>query len=147
MSGISAAAWIAIGAAALSVVALISFIFTLNEFVIASAVLQTSDNYTLRFVDGTLTVKKAALVITADEGLRGGRVIPLKANVDEALEQCTSVNRVIVMRRTDTDVSMTQGRDIWWQEACPPIARPRRWAPRTRCSSSIRPVRPGSPRA
>ena len=67
------------------------------------------------------------LVITADEGLRGGKPIPLKANVDAALQRCTSVNRVIVMRRTGADVPMQAGRDIWWEEAeagvsaaCPP---------------------------
>jgi acetyl-CoA synthetase len=56
------------------------------------------------------------LVITADEGLRGGKAIPLKANVDEALRHCTSVHRVIVMRRTGADVSMTEGRDLWWED-------------------------------
>jgi acetyl-CoA synthetase len=76
---------------------------------------------------GRITDCDSSLVITADEGLRGGRVVPLKANVDAALEQCSSVKRVIVMRRTDTDVPMTEGRDIWWQDAeaglsadCPP---------------------------
>jgi acetyl-CoA synthetase len=69
----------------------------------------------------------STMVVTADEGLRGGKAIPLKANVDAALQHCTSVNRVIVMRRTGADVSMKDGRDIWWDEAeagssadCPP---------------------------
>ncbi|HET9397191.1 MAG TPA: AMP-binding protein, partial [Sphingomicrobium sp.] len=67
------------------------------------------------------------MVITADEGLRGGKAIPLKRNVDEALNECTSVERVIVMRRTGADVAMVEGRDLWWDEAeagmsgdCPP---------------------------
>ena len=67
------------------------------------------------------------LVITADEGLRGGKAIPLKANVDAALQHCTSVERVIVMRRTGAEVPMQGGRDLWWEEAeadvsadCPP---------------------------
>jgi acetyl-CoA synthetase len=67
------------------------------------------------------------LVITADEGLRGGKAVPLKRNVDEALNECTSVERVIVMRRTGADVAMVEGRDLWWDEAeagmsadCPP---------------------------
>ncbi len=59
----------------------------------------------------------STLVITADEGLRGGKTIPLKANVDVALEHCTSVERVIVMRRTGADVPMAENRDLWWNEA------------------------------
>jgi acetyl-CoA synthetase len=59
----------------------------------------------------------STLVITADEGLRGGKAIPLKSNVDAALAHCTSVNRVIVMRRTSADVPMTEERDVWWEDA------------------------------
>ncbi|MCB2013909.1 MAG: acetate--CoA ligase [Sphingobium sp.] len=69
----------------------------------------------------------SSLVITADEGLRGGKTVPLKANVDAALEHCTSVNRVVVVRRTGGDIKMKDGRDIWYHEAtaradadCPP---------------------------
>ncbi len=57
------------------------------------------------------------LVITADEGLRGGRSTPLKANVDEALTHCTSVDRVIVVKRTGGGVTMQDGRDIWYEDA------------------------------
>ena len=57
------------------------------------------------------------LVITADEGLRGGKRVPLKANVDEALAHCTSVEKVIVVRRTGADVAMKTGRDIWYHDA------------------------------
>jgi acetyl-CoA synthetase len=53
----------------------------------------------------------SSLVITADEGMRGGKRIPLKLNVDKALEQCTSVSSVIVVGRTGADVPMTAGRD------------------------------------
>jgi acetyl-CoA synthetase len=67
------------------------------------------------------------LVITADEGRRGGRVIPLKANVDAALQRCAGVERVLVIRRTGAGVAMTAGRDVWLDEAmaavgddCPP---------------------------
>ncbi|MFZ4690441.1 MAG: acetate--CoA ligase [Polymorphobacter sp.] len=67
------------------------------------------------------------LVITADEGLRGGKPVPLKANVDAALASCPSVDRVIVVRRTGGAVTMLPGRDIWYQAArdaapadCPP---------------------------
>ncbi len=52
------------------------------------------------------------LIITADEGLRGGKRVPLKANVDEALPQCPSVEHVIVVARTGADVAMEEGRDL-----------------------------------
>jgi len=67
------------------------------------------------------------IVITADEGLRGGRVIPLKANVDEALTLCPGVETVVVVKRTGAGVAMTPGRDVAYDEAkakvpatCPP---------------------------
>ena len=59
----------------------------------------------------------ARMVITADEGLRGGKIVPLKANVDEALTYCTSVDRVIVVKRTGGAVAMKDGRDIWYHDA------------------------------
>ena len=55
------------------------------------------------------------LVITADEGLRGGKTVPLKANVDEALKLCPSVETVIVVTRTGTGVWMQEGRDIAYE--------------------------------
>ena len=57
------------------------------------------------------------LVITADEGLRGGRKVPLKANVDNALESCPSVTSVLVVKRTGGDISWAEGRDVWYGEA------------------------------
>ena len=67
------------------------------------------------------------IVITADEGLRGGRPVPLKANSDAALENCPDCNKVIVVRRTGGDVAWVEGRDVWYHEAmsvasadCPP---------------------------
>ena len=56
-------------------------------------------------------------VITADEGVRGGRIIPLKANVDMALNECPNVHTVFVVRRTGTEVSWTEGRDVDYREA------------------------------
>jgi acetyl-CoA synthetase len=55
-------------------------------------------------------------VITADEGLRGGKHIPLKANTDEALKQCPNVKSVIVVKRTGSTVAMKAGRDHWYHE-------------------------------
>ncbi len=54
-------------------------------------------------------------VITADEGLRGGRVVPLKANVDAALEYCPDVQGVLVVRRTGAEVAMKAGRDFRYE--------------------------------
>jgi acetyl-CoA synthetase len=56
---------------------------------------------------------ECALVVTANEGLRGGRTIPLKQTVDEAVEGLRGVRRVLVARRTDADVPMRDGRDYW----------------------------------
>ena len=67
------------------------------------------------------------IVITSDEGVRGGRPIPLKANTDAALENCPDCNKVIVVRRTGGDIAWVEGRDVWYHEAmaaassdCPP---------------------------
>jgi acetyl-CoA synthetase len=56
-------------------------------------------------------------VITADEGRRGGRRVPLKANVDRALERCPGVRHVLVVRHTGAEVGWTDGRDVWLHEA------------------------------
>jgi len=56
------------------------------------------------------------VVITADEGMRAGKKIPLKANTDEALARCPNVHTVVVYQRTGTGVSMKPGRDIVYQE-------------------------------
>jgi acetyl-CoA synthetase len=56
------------------------------------------------------------MVITADEGLRGGKKVPLKANVDAALKQCDSVDTVIVVRRTGGAITMNDGLDVWHHE-------------------------------
>ncbi len=58
------------------------------------------------------------VVITADEGLRGGKKIPLKANCDEALKDCPGVHTVIVYKRTGGNVSWNDKRDVWYQDIC-----------------------------
>lgn len=56
------------------------------------------------------------IVITADGGFRGAKDIPLKSVVDEALEMSPSVKKVIVFKRTKTNVTMKNGRDVWWHD-------------------------------
>jgi acetyl-CoA synthetase len=67
------------------------------------------------------------IIITADEGLRGGRGVPLKANSDKALEECPSIKKCIVVKHTGGAVAWTEGRDVWYHEMmaeasadCPP---------------------------
>ncbi len=69
----------------------------------------------------------STVILTADEGLRGGRKIPLKANVDEALNQCPEVVTCIVVKRTGAAVGWDGNRDYWWDDEmakassdCPP---------------------------
>ena len=59
----------------------------------------------------------ARAVITADEGVRGGRIVPLKANADEALAGCPDVHTCLVVRRTGRTVGWQDNRDIWYHEA------------------------------
>jgi acetyl-CoA synthetase len=56
-------------------------------------------------------------VITADEGVRGGKFVPLKSNVDKALLSCPDVSSVVVVARTNNPVDWVQGRDLWYQQA------------------------------
>ncbi|MFO1190079.1 MAG: acetate--CoA ligase [Alphaproteobacteria bacterium] len=61
---------------------------------------------------------ESTVVITADDGLRGGKTVPLKANTDEALMKCPGVRRVFVVRRTGGQIGWVEGRDIWYHDAC-----------------------------
>ena len=63
-----------------------------------------------------LADSQAKAVITADGGYRRGKVVPLKANVDEALEKPSAVETVIVLKRTGQEISMQEGRDLYWQD-------------------------------
>ena len=62
------------------------------------------------------------IVITADEGLRGGKKVPLKANVDKALEGCPDVKNTLVIKRTGGDISWNSSRDIWYEDASKEVA-------------------------
>jgi len=60
---------------------------------------------------------KAKMVLTSDGNYRGAKAIPVKAVVDQALEKTSTIEKVIVYQRTGEDVTMKDGRDIWWHDA------------------------------
>jgi acetyl-CoA synthetase len=67
------------------------------------------------------------VLITSDEGRRGGKTIATKAIVDAALKECPAVEHVLVLKRTGNPVAWTEGRDKWWHDEivkvpayCPP---------------------------
>jgi len=59
---------------------------------------------------------EAKILITSDGGWRRGKVVPLKDNADEALRETPSVEHVIVVKRTENDISLAEGRDFWWHD-------------------------------
>jgi len=67
-------------------------------------------------IAGRIQDCESTFVITADEGLRGGRTIPLKANVDEALKQCPDVKHCVVVKRTGADINWDKDRDVWYED-------------------------------
>ncbi|MBE2295640.1 MAG: acetate--CoA ligase [Phycisphaerales bacterium] len=67
------------------------------------------------------------VVITSDEGLRGGRKVPMKVNADKALQSTPSVQKMVVVKRTGSNIAWTEGRDVWYHDLmaqasadCPP---------------------------
>lgn len=72
--------------------------------------------FSAQSLQGRIIDAKSRIVITADEGLRGGKHIPLKATVDEAI-QGTQVEKILVVQRTGTDIKFNRGRDVWWHDA------------------------------
>ncbi len=64
-----------------------------------------------RIIDATCNV-----VITSDEGLRGGRKVPMKANADKALQSTPSVKKMVVVKRTGSNVAWVEGRDVWYHD-------------------------------
>ncbi len=82
----------------------------------------SSDALADRIIDG-----QAKVVVTQDGAWRGGKVVPLKANADVAIGRCPSIEHAVVVRRTENDVAMVEGRDLWWHDVvdgvsteCPP---------------------------
>ena len=71
---------------------------------------------------GRIVDCQSEFIITADEGIRGGKLIPLKANTDAAIDIASKdgqeVKKVIVVNRTGNDINWKDGRDVWYHEAC-----------------------------
>jgi acetyl-CoA synthetase len=59
---------------------------------------------------------ESTLLITANEGVRGGKKIPLKANADKALESCPDVHTVLTLKHTDGEIHWNEDKDVWWHE-------------------------------
>ncbi|MFD2743696.1 MULTISPECIES: acetate--CoA ligase [Sphingobacterium] len=72
--------------------------------------------FSARSIADRINDAQCKLVITSDGGFRGNKVLELKNIVDDALVQCQSVERVIVLTRSRTPVSMIKGRDVWWED-------------------------------
>jgi len=71
---------------------------------------------------GRIQDSACEIVITSDEGLRGGRSVPLKANVDKALMECPSVRKVIVVKHTGNDIPWQPNRDLWYHSETEAVA-------------------------
>jgi acetyl-CoA synthetase len=69
-----------------------------------------------------ITDAEAKVLITADGGYRRGTVVPLKQNADEAVKDCPTIKRVVVLKRVGNPVTMTAGRDLWWHDVVPQAA-------------------------
>ena len=65
---------------------------------------------------GRITDCKSEFVITADQGVRGAKVIPLKNTTDEALEKCPDVKKCVVLKHTGADINMNEGKDVWYHD-------------------------------
>ena len=79
-------------------------------------------------LSGRINDCDSKFIVTADEGVRGGRPIPLKKNTDEALKHCKGDEKVLVVRRTGADIGWVKGRDMWLHDElvkvsadCPPV--------------------------
>jgi len=62
---------------------------------------------------------EAKVLITGDGAWRRGSIVPLKDTADEALAECPTIEKVLVLRRTEHDVAMADGRDVWWHDLVP----------------------------
>ncbi|HYZ94087.1 MAG TPA: acetate--CoA ligase [Actinomycetota bacterium] len=70
-------------------------------------------------LSGRINDAGAKVLVTADGGWRRGQIVPLKENSDEALKDTPTISKALVLKRTENDVSMTQGRDVWYHDIVP----------------------------
>ena len=73
-------------------------------------------------IAGRVDNAKSKVVLTCDEGMRGGKTIPLKANVDAATEHTNAIEKVVVLRYTSGDIGWHEDRDVWWHELLEGVA-------------------------
>ena len=73
-------------------------------------------------IAGRVDNAKSKVVLTCDEGMRGGKAIPLKANVDAATEHTNAIEKVVVLRYTSGDIGWHEDRDVWWHELLEGVA-------------------------
>ena len=67
-------------------------------------------------ISGRIKDCGSQFIITANEGIRGGKTIPLKNTVDNALESCPDVKKCLIIKRTELDINLTQNRDFYYDE-------------------------------
>ena len=67
-------------------------------------------------IAGRINDCKSDYIITADEGVRGGKIIPLKKITDEALQNCPNVKKCVVVKRTGNEINWIDGRDVWYDD-------------------------------
>ena len=74
--------------------------------------------FSVESVKERMEVSDAKVLVTADANLRRGKPIPMKAQVDDVLDDLPKMEHVVVVKRADTDTPMQEGRDVWWHEEC-----------------------------
>ncbi|MCK4521721.1 MAG: acetate--CoA ligase [Nanoarchaeota archaeon] len=72
--------------------------------------------YSAKAVETRIKGCKAKILITSDGSLRKGKIIPVKESADIAVKKCKSIKKVIIVKRTNNNIQMKRGRDIWWHE-------------------------------